>query len=312
MIKMDIISGFLGVGKTTLIKRYLETLSAAGEKVVLIENDFGSIGIDKDLFTIGELDIYEVNKGCLCCSLKGTFINTLIEIADKVKPDRVILEPSGIFILSEIFELFRYCQISDNYEINSVVTVIDGLHFKEHQVGYGNFLINQIENAGTLLVSKTDLMENDEVLDIVNELADEFTGREIIARTAADLTDEEILSLFKGDEKLHGKILVGEALKEKRRERTHMGFSSYSFYDEIPLSSEDLAAKLQTLNSKEFGDIIRAKGFVRNAQTENEFLEFHYVDGTIEIKPNPKKDLKAGLCFIGRGLDKDSLENLFQ
>lgn len=312
MIKMDIISGFLGVGKTTLIKRYLETLSSADEKVILIENDFGSIGIDKDLFTIGELDIYEVNKGCLCCSLKGTFINTLIEIAEKVKPDRVILEPSGIFILSEIFELFRYTQISDNYEINSVVTVIDGLHFKEHQEDYGNFLINQIENAGTLVISKTDLMDSDNVLEIINELSDGFEGREIIAHSAADLTDAEILSIFKGDDKLHGKVLVGEALKERKRERSHIGFSSYSFYEETPLSSQALAKKLKALDSNEYGDIIRAKGFVKNSESKGDFLEFHYVDGTIEIKPNDKKDLKAGLCFIGRDLDKDSLENLFQ
>ncbi len=312
MIKMDIISGFLGVGKTTLIKRYLETLSAVEEKVVLIENDFGSIGIDKDLFTVGELDIYEVNKGCLCCSLKSTFINTLIEIAEKVKPDRVILEPSGIFILSEIFELFRYCQISDSYQINSVVTVIDGLHFREQQQAYGNFLTNQIDNAGTLLISKTDLMDAQDTLAIVSELSEGFEGQEIIAHSATELSDAEILSIFKGDDRLHGKVLLGNALKDKKRERSHLGFSSYSFYGNTPLTSEVLAAKLNSLNSKDYGDIIRAKGFIKKPDSDNDFWEFHYVNGTVEINPNPKKNLKAGLCFIGRDLDKDSLENLFQ
>lgn len=311
MIKMDIVSGFLGAGKTTLIKRYLNCLSNADEKVILIENDFGNIGIDKNLFNVGNLDIYEINKGCLCCSLKGTFINTLIEIAKEVKPDRVILEPSGIFILSEIFELFRYTQISDNYEINSVVTVIDGVNFEDTHKKFGNFFYDQINNAGTIMVSKTGLMKENDVFNVVHTLSEIVQGREIIAKDWNSLTDEEILAVFKGDEKLFGKVLTGNALKDKKRERTHIGFSSYSFIGETPYSASLLKDKLTSLKSNDFGDIIRAKGFVKK-DTGSDFLEFHYVNGEIEITENPKHDLEAALCFIGRDLDKASLELLFQ
>lgn len=311
MIKLDIVPGFLGVGKTTLIKRYLKALSCRKEKVILIENDFGEIGIDKDILKIGDLDIYEINRGCLCCSLKGTFIDTLLLIAEQVKPDRVILEPSGIFILSEIFELFRYYQISDAYEIGGVVTVIDGPHFRDHQVRFGNFLTNQIDNAAHLMLSKTSEMKENELLEVVEELSDTFHGKEIIAKDWRDISDEELLQIFIGDGTIQGKVLTGKALKEKKQERSHQGFSSYSFYGGSPLSPEELKQKLLLLNSKNFGEIIRAKGFVKEKEN-NRFLEFHYVDGSIEILPNQNNDLKAGSCFIGKDLQKDALAEFFQ
>ncbi len=311
MIKMDVVSGFLGVGKTTLIKRYLEALSHQDEKVILIENDFGEIGIDKDILKVGDLDIYEINKGCLCCGLKGTFIDTLIMIAEQVKPDRIILEPSGIFILSEVFELFRYYQISDAYEIGGVVTVIDGPHFKDHQVRFGNFLTNQIDNAAHLMLSKTSQMGEDEILEVVEELSDLFHGKEIIAKDWNDISDEELLEIFTGDGSIPGKVLVGKALKEKKRDRSHQGFSSYSFYSNSALTERELNQKLLSLRTNNFGEIIRAKGFVKEKENES-FLEFHYVDGEIQILPNDKKDLKASLCFIGKDLHKDSLASFFQ
>lgn len=306
MIKMDIVSGFLGAGKTTLIKKYLQALRAKGENVVLVENDFGSIGIDKKLLQVGSLEIYEINQGCLCCSLRGNFVMTLQEIAQKIKPDRVIIEPSGIFILSEIFDFFTYSSVEENYVLNSIVTVVDALNYEDEKEKFGQFFVNQIESAQALVLSKTTFVSEADLLAIVEELADQYHGREIIACDWDALDDDDVYQIFHAERSLQATAArlkrTKRNFREHKRERGLHGFTSCSFHPKGIYTADDVAQKLEDL--RDMGEVLRGKGFL--AGTDGQW-EFQYVNGQYQIKPQSKDFSEPAVCFIGKNLGKEAI-----
>ena len=152
MAKIDIISGFLGAGKTTLIKKLIAE-AFPGEKLVLIENEFGEIGIDGGFLKEAGIQITEMNSGCICCSLVGDFGEALKEVLEKYAPDRVIIEPSGVGKLSDVVKAVK--NIGDAVAINSTATVVDASKCKMYMKNYGEFYNNQVEYAGTVILSRT-------------------------------------------------------------------------------------------------------------------------------------------------------------
>ena len=158
MTKIDIISGFLGAGKTTFIKRLLKE-AISGEKVVLIENEFGEIGIDGGFLKDAGIEIREMNSGCICCSLVGDFGKSLAEVLTKYTPDRVIIEPSGVGKLSDVMKAVRDVASEIEVELNSAVTVADASKVRMYMKNFGEFFNNQIENAGTIVLSRTDITD---------------------------------------------------------------------------------------------------------------------------------------------------------
>ena len=152
MAKIDIISGFLGAGKTTLIKKLIAE-AFTGEKLVLIENEFGEIGIDGGFLKEAGIQITEMNSGCICCSLVGDFGAALKEVLEKYSPDRVIIEPSGVGKLSDVIKAVQ--NIGEGVEINSTAVVVDAQKCKMYMKNYGEFYNNQIEYAGTVILSRT-------------------------------------------------------------------------------------------------------------------------------------------------------------
>lgn len=193
MVKLDIISGFLGAGKTTLIKKLLNSLDSK-EKVVLIENEFGDVSVDTEVLEIEGFEIYELANGCVCCKLKGDFMATLKQlIAQKV--DRIIFEPSGIFIINEITGLFNDPEISENCYINSVTTVVDAPNFTSLISGYAGFFKSQICNAATIVMSKTQFLPAEVVSQIEIEILLLNETAKIISKDWEELTDQEILCL---------------------------------------------------------------------------------------------------------------------
>ena len=164
MTKIDIISGFLGAGKTTFIKQLLKE-AISGEKVVLIENEFGQIGIDGGFLKDAGIEIREMNSGCICCSLVGDFGRSLEEVLTKYQPDRVIIEPSGVGKLSDVMNAVKNVASEIEVMLNSAVTVVDVNKCRMYMKNFGEFFNNQIENAGTIVLSRTDVADPKKVQD---------------------------------------------------------------------------------------------------------------------------------------------------
>ena len=173
MAKIDIISGFLGAGKTTLIKKLIAE-AFTGEKLVIIENEFGEIGIDGGFLKESGIQITEMNSGCICCSLVGDFGEALKEVLEKYSPDRVIIEPSGVGKLSDVIKAVK--NIGESVEINSTAVVVDASKCKMYMKNYGEFYNNQIEYAGTIVLSRTQKVSDDKLdtcLKLIREKNDE-------------------------------------------------------------------------------------------------------------------------------------------
>ena len=158
MTKVDIISGFLGAGKTTLIKKLIAECFK-GKQVVLIENEFGEIGIDGGFLKDAGINITEMNSGCICCSLVGDFGAALTEVVEKYHPDRIIIEPSGVGKLSDVAKAVQRIDDSVGLVINALVTVVDGTKIKMYMKNFGEFYNNQIESAGTIVISRTQKLD---------------------------------------------------------------------------------------------------------------------------------------------------------
>ncbi len=195
MTKIDIISGFLGAGKTTFIKKLLEE-AIAGEKVVLIENEFGEIGIDGGFLQDSGIEIREMNSGCICCSLVGDFGRSLSEVISKYAPDRVIIEPSGVGKLSDVMK--AVCDVAGEIDValNGSVTVVDAQKCKMYMKNFGEFFNNQIESAGTIVLSRTDVADADKVAASVDLIREKNPKAAIITTPISKLTGAQLLEII--------------------------------------------------------------------------------------------------------------------
>ncbi|MBQ9520642.1 MAG: GTP-binding protein [Acholeplasmatales bacterium] len=196
-MRIDIISGFLGAGKTTFIKRLLDT-NLKNEKVVLIENEYGEVSVDSDLLSDTKIEIKELSQGCICCSLVGDFSKSLKEIITKYNPDRILIEPSGVGKLSDIVKAVKDSNLDS--EINSLVCMVDAKKAKMYDKNFGEFFIDQIKNAHTVILSRTDVAKEDTVnqaLEIIRKHNDKAV---VVTTPISDLSDEELLKAYEGFE----------------------------------------------------------------------------------------------------------------
>ncbi|MCI9596102.1 MAG: GTP-binding protein [Firmicutes bacterium] len=208
MTKVDLISGFLGAGKTTFIK---ELISKAfqGEKIVLIENEFGEIGIDSHFMQNAGIEVTEMNSGCICCTLVGDFAKALKQVVEQFCPDRVIIEPSGVGKLSDVARAVEETQEEAQVEINSRITIVDGKKAKMHMKNFGEFFNNQIEHATTIVVSRSQLIREEKLKECVSLLREHNQEATIITTPWDQLSGSMIL-----DAVSHGHDLEKELIKE--------------------------------------------------------------------------------------------------
>ena len=200
MTKVDIISGFLGAGKTTFIKKLLSDVWA-GEKLVLIENEFGEIGIDGGFLKDAGIEITEMNSGCICCTLVGDFSKALVKVLDEYHPDRVIIEPSGVGKLSDVARAIEAVEKDADIEIDGRITVVDGKKAKMYMKNFGEFFKDQVEHASTIVVSRTQMMTDEKVEECVHTLREENAEATIISTPWDELGKEAIShALTKGAE----------------------------------------------------------------------------------------------------------------
>ncbi|MGN0204664.1 MAG: GTP-binding protein [Coprococcus sp.] len=211
MAKIDIISGFLGAGKTTLIKKLLEE-AFKGQQVVLIENEFGEIGIDGGFLKDAGINITEMNSGCICCSLVGDFGTALKDVIAKFHPDRVIIEPSGVGKLSDVIKAVQGVAQDADIELNSLVTVADANKCKMYMKNFGEFYNNQVESAHTIVLSRTQNVKQDKLEACVALLREHNKDAAIITTPWDDLTGAQLLAAMEKPVSLADMIMEEEEI----------------------------------------------------------------------------------------------------
>ena len=224
MTKIDIISGFLGAGKTTLIRKLLEE-ALKGEQIVLIENEFGEIGIDGGFLKDAGVEITEMNSGCICCSLVGDFGTALKEVIDKYSPDRIIIEPSGVGKLSDVIRAVNGVMENENADVvlNSTTAVVDGLKTKMYMKNFGEFFNNQVESAGTLVISRTQKLTDGKLAECVALLKEHNSNASIITTPWDDISGEVILSAIEKSGSLAEELLAEEEICPECGHHHHEG-----------------------------------------------------------------------------------------
>lgn len=314
MSKIDIISGFLGAGKTTLIKKLIAE-AYQNEKIVLIENEFGEIGIDGTFLKDSGVTINEMNSGCICCSLVGDFETSLKEVLDTYHPDRVIIEPSGVGKLSDVIKAVSTIK-SDEMELDNFITVVDAKKCRMYTKNFGEFYNNQVEHASLIVLSRSqDITETQlqECLDILKGLNnhtpiittawDKLNGLDIINACEVNI-QEELLHEHEHDHHEHDhdhECGCGHHHHHADEVFNSIGFDTVKKYNEVELS--DILNKLCNDDN-----VLRAKGFVDSGNED--WWYFDLVPGEFEIRLG--KPIYTGqVCVIGKDLDENTIKELF-
>lgn len=303
MIKIDIVSGFLGSGKTTLIKKMLN--DNKNEKVVVLENEFGQIGIDGELIKKDGLEVIELQNGCICCSIKLNFKNTIEEIAEKLNPDRIIIEPTGVGLLSEILIMLNDKKLKKYLKLNSIITVVDGVNYFDYIDNFGEFYEDQIKNAKTIIISKSQLIDHKSLNSVINSLKNINENSYIIYE---DWNSEEFYEAIKNiNELAHFSDEDIKKIKTKDISESMKEISSIALMPIKTYSINDIEKIFGILETESLGKIIRCKGFVNS---DNSLWEFNYVNGKYDIKKSCLK-ICPKLCIIGTELKFEELKKTF-
>lgn len=220
MTKIDIVSGFLGAGKTTLIKKLLKEV-LADTKVVLIENEFGEIGIDGGFLKEAGIEIKEMNSGCICCSLVGDFSTSLKEVLSAYTPERVLIEPSGVGKLSDVMKAVQGAMQDEQVILNSAVAVVDACKCKMYMKNFGEFFINQIEHAGTIILSRTDKLNEEKLTACVAMIKEHNEKATIITTPWDELEGRDILETIEGAKDLEAELMKEVMALHDEEEHEH-------------------------------------------------------------------------------------------
>ena len=195
MLKIDIVSGFLGAGKTTFIKRLLNT-KITNEKLVLIENEFGEVSVDSDFLADAKIDIKELSQGCICCSLAGDFASSLNEVIERFNPERILIEPSGVGKLSDVKNAISEAGLAEY--LNSFVCIVDAVRAKMYAKNFGEFFADQIKNASTVILSRTDVAKEDKILQAIEVIRGLNSECEIVSTPISELDDDALFNAYEG------------------------------------------------------------------------------------------------------------------
>lgn len=334
MTKIDIISGFLGAGKTTLIKKLLSE-AFQSEKVVLIENEFGEIGIDGGFLKEAGVEITEMNSGCICCSLVGDFGTALEKVINDYHPDRVIIEPSGVGKLSDVIRAVEGVAEKVDITLNSYTAVVDGQKCKMYMKNFGEFFNNQIEYARTIILSRTQKMNEEKLAQCIAMIKEHNDKATIVTTPWDDINGVKILNAMEKENDFVLKLMEEEHEHhhhEHDHEHEHhhhhdhgpdctCGCHDHDHHhaDEIFTSwgqetgkkydREQMRMTLDVLaHTQEYGSVLRAKGMVPD--TEGGWIYFDLVPGEFELRDG-EADVTGRLCVIGSELKEDELAQLF-
>ena len=349
MTKIDIFSGFLGAGKTTLIRKLISE-AFKGEKLVLIENEFGEIAIDGGFLQDAGIEITEMSQGCICCSLVGDFGKALRQVLETYHPDRILIEPSGVGKLSDVIRAVQNLHMED-VTLNSFTTVADANKCKMYMKNFGEFYNDQIEHANSIILSRTDGIKPEKLEACVALLREHNQNATIITTPWDQLTGAQILETMEHKNTLEEelKLLAEETEHEHHHHHDHDHdedehhhhhhdhdehdehctcgchdhdhdhhhhhhhadevFTSWGIETPNTYSAEDIEKILTALDSGEYGAILRAKGMV--PAPDGTWVYYDYVPEEHDIRSG-KPEVTGKICVIGSKLDEDKLAELFR
>lgn len=322
MTKIDIISGFLGAGKTTFIKKMIDE-AFKGEQIVLIENEFGEVGIDGGFLKDAGIQITEMNSGCICCSLVGDFGKNLNEVITKYHPDRILIEPSGVGKLSDVMKSVIDIEKEQPVKLNALVTVVNALKASKQMKAFGEFFNNQIEYATTVILSRSQNATPEQLEFCVKQIQALNPKASVITTDWDAIKGEQILKTMEGQDNLEMKVLAearhaqDEAEHhhhhdhdehEHEHEHHHADDVFTSWGKETPHKFE--RAKLEEILKQFVEDdkILRSKGMVEG--TDGKWIYFDMVPGEYEIRDG-EPDYTGRIVVIGTDIHEHELEELF-
>lgn len=330
MSKVDIFSGFLGAGKTTLIKKLISE-AYCGEKLVLIENEFGRIGIDGGFLQDAGINITEMNSGCICCSLVGDFGKALKKVIDEYSPERILIEPSGVGKLSDVIKAVQNVD-SDELKLNGFTTIVDAKKCKMYMKNFGEFFNNQIEFASSIILSHTKGLSEEKINECVELLKGINPKASIITTDWDEITGKQILETMEKKNTLEAEL---EHLKDEAAEHEHHHhhdhdeececgchdhehhhhhaddvFTSWGVETPKKYTKEKIENILNELqDSEKYGVILRAKGIVPCEC--GKWIHFDYVPGTPDVRTG-SASTTGMLCVIGSKINEDKIAELFE
>ncbi|MBQ8600049.1 MAG: cobalamin biosynthesis protein CobW [Clostridia bacterium] len=346
MTKIDIFSGFLGAGKTTLIKKLMEE-AYSDEKLVLIENEFGEIGIDGGFLQEAGIEITEMNSGCICCSLVGDFGKALEQVVETYHPDRILIEPSGVGKLSDVITAVTNLELQD-VQLNSFTTVADAGKCKIYAKNFGEFYDNQLEHAACIILSRSQNLTPEKLAAAVALIKEKNPKATVIATPWDQLTGKQIQDAMEQKDSLeeilhelhhehhhhdhdedcdcgchdhdhkhehghhhdhdHGEECTCGCHDHDHHHHADEVFTSWGKETTRSYSVDQLNTALEELDTGKFGTVLRAKGMV--ADENGQWLFFDYVPGEQEVRKGAPQVI-GRLCVIGSELDETALTALF-
>ena len=342
MTKIDIYSGFLGPGNTSLIKKMIQE-AYAGQKLVLIENEFGEIGIDGGFLQDAGINITEMNSGCICCSLVGDFGKALEQVIDQYHPDRILIEPSGVGKLSDVIGAVNKV-MSDDVTLGYTVAVVDAGKVKVYMKNFGEFYNNQVETASTIILSRTDSIPQKKLDTAVEMLREHNAEATVVTTPWSELTGEQLLQAMEGqatlaaelaklqDEHAHhhhhhheeGECCCGHHDHEHEHHHHHEEgecccghhhdhhadevFTSWGVETAKKFDRQQIELALQHLDTGVYGMVLRAKGILMG--TDGQWIHFDYVPEEYNVRTG-SADITGKLCVIGSQLDEKGIAQLF-
>ena len=345
MTKVDVISGFLGAGKTTFIKELINKVFV-GEKLVLIENEFGEIGIDGGFLKDAGIEITEMNSGCICCSLVGDFSKALQKVLEEYHPDRVIIEPSGVGKLSDIVKAIEDVKRDADIEISGRITVVDGKKAKMYLKNFGEFFQDQVAHASTIVISRTQSMSPEKIEECVHMLREENKEAAIISTPWEELGKDAIIRALEHGAQIED-LLEEHHHHEHEHDHDHCCghdhhhdhehdhchdhhhdhehdhccghdhhhhhadevFTSWGRETAHRYTEEELDFLLKALSETEgYGTILRSKGIIGMA--DGSWKQFDLVPEEYEVREG-QPDYTGRICVIGTDLKEEELEKLF-
>lgn len=313
---VDIFSGFLGAGKTMLIKKLLSE-NAYSKNTVIIENEFGEVGIDGEILRETNINIKEINSGCICCQVSGNFGDAVMEVLKKYEPENIIIEPSGVAKLSEILKILEGIKFQHMLEIRNIFTLIDIQNYDMYLENFKEFYENQIKNANKIVISRTQYCDKKKINKTVESLRNMNKKSEIIYTPWDQLNYKKFFE--NNSTKVNKKNIsfgkVGNIINKTAHLKKDVNHHADEIFECYPidlvndLNLEDLKKKfIYIADEKKYGNVIRAKGVMKDSR--GVYFQFDYVPNEFKVR-EIKWSNKRGVSIIGSNLNKKELEKLF-
>lgn len=311
-VNIDIYSGFLGAGKTMLIKKLIKE-GHYEKEIAIIENEFGEVSIDGAILRDSNIEVKEINSGCICCQVKGDFKEAVLEVIEKYNPSRIIIEPSGVAKLTDIIKVFRDRELKEKTKVENIITVVDPEKFNMYIENFKEFYKDQILNTKRVVLSRTQKLSKEKIDKVILELK-RINSRILIITDSWDKLDGGYILEDNKYRKLNIKESSGIKVKLNKNnienKRADEVFETFAIYPNSKISKAELVSKFKFISaSKSYGDVLRAKGIIKLLDGSNG--QFDFVKDEFQVR-EIKENNKSVISFIGINLNKEEIKRLFK